>query len=1072
MGKNKNGKKAIGNEVDTTNSKIHYPIWYKIFLIVILALTSIPLFYAPLFRGLYFVQERLPNQIFIFGIFTIFIIGKTIVNDKRLIKTKLDYVSIGLLIIYTITLIVAVNKRHAVLEMLKYWSFFALYLIITHVAYTFKSKLAIIWVIIASSVSVSIISLDGALENITNNWMEKFSQYAINIGIDKTSPIIKFVETVINMNNKYNGEGPISSILNASLERLGFGQPFFDIFINDRIYSTLQYANAFAAYSIAMYFLTISIIIIGKKYIHKILAGVAAFVLLTAFIYTQSRGVMLIAFVATIAYITLLPKGIRIYGAFYNILMWGTSILLMNLGLSRYMIAPSGNELKIIFLIILGIGIIKLATIPTKLLVDKITDKVPEFVYRYLIYGLGTVFILFIIVAFNYTEPLMLTKSNSRNTMPIVQRNIFLQGGKDYKLQMKYNVKAPNNSDYTFKVKLISKTEEQVLLAMSQDEILDKEINGKAKENIISDIDFSIPEGSINTNLAILNFDSNHTIVINEANIYEKSNNQLVKELNLKYKFIPDSLVFKFGNLMNSKSIIERLTFFKDGSKMFLDRWFIGAGAGAWNTLYFAYQSYLYWSTQAHTYFLQIALEAGIIGIIIYISLIWALLQKFIMMKKSKDNDTNSLREQIIQTGLFVGISILLVHTFIDFDFSITAVFMVFWVLLGLFNSTEWNKELNIQNTNKISLRETILDFWNLKNKSIKSLNLYPIVLIIPSIVLIVMASQIYSGLKYEVLARNQLAKYASSSGKYQNYKMGVDYYKRALENDKTNLGYIDKYVELILKDPDSTKEELKYVKELIMDSRSMAMYSPEYSGKMAIQLFKFGKIDEALELSEVAPTLRPLKEDGWERLTAIYASTLKRYYNSKNNSKAKEINDKIINIVNLVKKYNSKNKFPFKLNHDAMEFIERSMFLDQDFEYNKSYENVVFFGVPGFDLNLDGLLDQYSIKEKDNLKLTEENYLEVIANEKVKYFDTRTIYFQGNKTYRIEIRLKEGLNVPNIRFDILGMYNNKKLELSDGRYIQTIVFPEKISVKGYPVRIYLSEDITIKSYIIEELID
>jgi len=78
---------------------------------------------------------------------------------------------------------------------------------------------------------------------------------------------------------------------------------------------------------------------------------------------------------------------------------------------------------------------------------------------------------------------------------------------------------------------------------------------------------------------------------------------------------IPTSIVDKIKSIsFKDRNFVERLVFYKDGLKIFLKSPIFGYGGGTWVSLYFMYQSYLYFTTQSHNYFLQVLLDTGLFG--------------------------------------------------------------------------------------------------------------------------------------------------------------------------------------------------------------------------------------------------------------------------------------------------------------------------------------------------------------------------------------------------------------------------------------------------------------------------
>jgi O-antigen ligase len=71
-------------------------------------------------------------------------------------------------------------------------------------------------------------------------------------------------------------------------------------------------------------------------------------------------------------------------------------------------------------------------------------------------------------------------------------------------------------------------------------------------------------------------------------------------------------------------SVLERGTFYKDAVKLWSDYPIIGAGGGAWASLYEKYQNNPYTSRQAHNFALQYLVEAGALGFLAFIGFVIA----------------------------------------------------------------------------------------------------------------------------------------------------------------------------------------------------------------------------------------------------------------------------------------------------------------------------------------------------------------------------------------------------------------------------------------------------------------
>ena len=215
----------------------------RAFLIVALAII---VFYPPYLQGLFFEKHVLPTGIFVFTVFIVFLVYKWQRKDFTFLKTPTEYIAFAFITTYFISIFVAVHTRSAIIEWLKYCMYFAVFYMITELTDTLKTKLLFLWTIIASAVGVSIIGLDSA-----------------------------------------NG-GKFVGVLNKAFNIFGYkGDMFFGLFVSNRINSTLQYPNALASYVMALFFLTIGMLMIQKKWWQKAVAGACSFILFVTFILTQ-----------------------------------------------------------------------------------------------------------------------------------------------------------------------------------------------------------------------------------------------------------------------------------------------------------------------------------------------------------------------------------------------------------------------------------------------------------------------------------------------------------------------------------------------------------------------------------------------------------------------------------------------------------------------------------------------------------------------------------------------------------------------------------------------------------------
>ncbi|KQX51915.1 O-antigen ligase family protein [Paenibacillus sp. Root444D2] len=149
---------------------------------------------------------------------------------------------------------------------------------------------------------------------------------------------------------------------------------------------------------------------------------------------------------------------------------------------------------------------------------------------------------------------------------------------------------------------------------------------------------------------------------------------------------LPDNVKTRIENInFQQHSVLERGTFYKDAVKLWSDYPIIGAGGGAWASLYEKYQNNPYTSRQAHNFALQYLVEAGALGFLAFIGFVIAVLVFYIRSYIKSSQEKRDLH------FLFFIVTIsLLIHSMIDFDLSYVYLGAILFLALGgmLSNST------------------------------------------------------------------------------------------------------------------------------------------------------------------------------------------------------------------------------------------------------------------------------------------------------------------------------------------------------------------------------------------------
>ncbi|GCL72392.1 hypothetical protein PN4B1_23020 [Paenibacillus naphthalenovorans] len=178
--------------------------------------------------------------------------------------------------------------------------------------------------------------------------------------------------------------------------------------------------------------------------------------------------------------------------------------------------------------------------------------------------------------------------------------------------------------------------------------------------------------------------------------------------------------------------VLERITFYKDSMKLFLDYPIFGAGGGAWAASYEQYQNNPYTSRQAHNFFVQYMAEVGLVGILILLTMIFIIMYLFI-----KQHIRNSKQDYL---PFYIITVSLLIHSMLDFDMSYVYIEALVFLSLGtMLASVHFSKNI---------LSEKIVN-WQ---------KIYPGFLLLLSIIMIFISIKVLNADSYYKKANAQIA--------------------------------------------------------------------------------------------------------------------------------------------------------------------------------------------------------------------------------------------------------------------------------------------------------------------------
>ncbi|WIV12109.1 O-antigen ligase family protein [Proteiniborus sp. MB09-C3] len=782
--------------------------------------------------------------------------------------------------------------------------------------------------------------------------------------------------------------------------------------ISGRISSTFQYPNTLASYLAAVFVLIIGLIIIEDNKKTKALYGISSSLMLFTFILTYSRGMWLILPILFILLFFIIPNKRKL-----ELIVYTATNVVVAVPLAFLFTALLANGKSTgLWMIVIGLIIVSaLLTYVVSLISHKLQQVSMKllftFVMSILIFlGIGAV------IALNTTTELTLSNNTDKDNWTIITRSI---GGilpnQEYELKIKYTGTNTKDKSHIGRVRIN-------FVGLDDD---------KEKVDNVSLIEIKEPQGELNIPLITLdnteslriNFDNYYVgtgITYIEASLFDK-NGILIKEVPLRYKYIPENIYNRFQNIsLRENSSQARIAFYKDAFKVIQDYPILGTGGGGWLTLYQMYQSYSYWTTQAHNYFLQMWIEVGIVGLALFIVLILILVYKLFKLYRIAELENN----KIVVSAIFTAVVGILIHAFMDFDLSLVSLTNILWAFIGILSGSA----LIIPGKEVIPNRP--------KDKNLKSKYGYMDIIFSAFLILVIIGSSslaLSDSYKEKGLAANErqnineALKYFEKASKLDpfmaEYKMDLGAFYRAMYQGTGSRDYLDKAI-------DSVDKGL-----------SLASYNSRLNAVGSSFFMSIGQVDKALELVEKSIDLQPMRVENYTQKCDAYLTAFYHYVDQGNIDVAKDVLGKGYGVKQQIKNINSIALRPLTYNEDLLYKIG---FLQFNYENLNNQEYIIdenyaldFAYYFNLDINDDGKIDKLvtynsrggNIKYK--LKEEQDGSFIRVTNDGSKYglvfpYDLK---LEPDTEYRVLFKARGNVKEDTFRFFVYDNNAEKKTQ-------------------------------------------
>ncbi len=299
-------------------------------------------------------------------------------------------------------------------------------------------------------------------------------------------------------------------------------------------------------------------------------------------------------------------------------------------------------------------------------------------------------------------------------------------------------------------------------------------------------------------------------------------------------EILPDNIMNRITRInIEEGSSLSRIYWSGEALNIFKEKPLFGMGGGAWEASYRHFQSYLYPSTQVHNHWMQVLIEVGLVGFLIFVS-IWV----FFIIRSVKNYINLKDNDKLLQWSILVSAVGLGAHALIDFDLSLSAVTIL---LFSLFGATRALGEI----VNPIESK-----YFKKYNYAV-ALTLILIFILLPGF----------------LLAAQSSAKNAITEIKEKDIVDAVDYFEDASRFDPFNAEYKIDLAQLHLK----LKNEDEAVKN-ISKAVKIDKYNWRIHEKAGEMYWKLGDINKAVEEFEKSRDSYRWDQNRWDKLSRIYS--------------------------------------------------------------------------------------------------------------------------------------------------------------------------------------------------------
>ncbi|ADL07263.1 O-antigen ligase family protein [Thermosediminibacter oceani] len=932
------------------------------------------LFYPPYFRGLFFDREILPTHIYSGIVFLAWVIYRsTNLKETRFFRSSIDYAALAVVGAYFLSIFAAVNLRYAVGELLKYINYFIVYYLVSDIARSEGDKKIILWTMVISAAGVALAGIGAAAGTIN-----------------------------------YPGA-----------------------FVGGRINSTLQYPNTLAAYLTAALILGLGLQVTSERRWEMTILAAVNYTLFLAFIFALSRAAWLMFPVFYLILIISIP-------GLYKMKVIGYSLQTFAAGIFAspgFDSSISGGETsKVWFWYLVGL----IFAIAVFYIFEKLSER---FTVRIKPVTLLSVFVILTIItgvgvyiAFTTEKPLTLAhgpkEPESWKTSLHTVSNV--KPDTEYVLKVIVTARPGQEQDKWGGAVLIKSVDKN-----NKETDIKSEFFNKALDHQLVEIPFKTRTDTTKLRIGFANNFPGTSVTFSNAEIFEANDRAAGQRIILAYKYIPEAVAQRLSSISFGEfSFQGRLSFYRDALKIIKEHPVLGIGGGGWKSAYFAYQSYRYFTTEVHSFFLQLMVETGIIGLLTFLAVLVLIIRNMIISNINKVDDQ---KHSALNTAALSSAVAILGHSAVDFNMSLPAVAIYLWALLGIAATIDGGATIPVAKRGQPASK------------------FYATWVVCGITLLFILGSwTLYTGYSY-----GQKAVRAIQSGDIAGAK---EAFEKASKYDPFAASFKADLSQIydIIGEQGKNKEFKDKALKLREEAAAMEPYNAKLKSLLAATYLREGRLEEGLSLLEEAAKLNPYNISVWEALAEGYEKAAEVYIVKNEVDRAKELLGKCLDIPSKIIELNRKSPqsdpgvVKLVATKDLMLYLKKAAMLFEipNSDTVKKLKDLVFAADFSIDLNEDGQPDLWTIWGEGEIKINPgENARVIPAGESaVTLYLSEGINLEPNQPYIVE--LKADVLEGGYKIDIVA--DNKEvfsLTADKGEFVA----PDDIEGKDTRIRIFVN---------------